>query len=264
MLITERKVGIFNFAIIYFTDEPLSIAFPYCDVVTYYTYKNWGDIKEYEKNKCLTTIIDLTQDCDVIWKRICRQHKRHIRRAEKNGTIVKISSNYEEFHQIYTQFLKQKNFTVPFGLNILTSEFMQKYGVLFVAENQGELIGGNLYFHDKDTALLVNIAHKNFENTIENKNRKAAANCYLHWKAIQYFKKMDIIKYDLGDVSSDDINISHKLNGGEYFKRCFGGEVISVYRYTKFNSRVNKLFFHLWNFLLTLIKFSKTCFQQNV
>jgi len=249
MLITERKVGIFNFAIIYFTDEPLSIAFPYCDVVTYYTYKNWGDIKEYEKNKCLTTIIDLTQDCDVIWKRICRQHKRHIRRAEKNGTIVKISSNYEEFHQIYTQFLKQKNFTVPFGLNILSSEFMQKYGVLFVAENQGELIGGNLYFHDKDTALLVNIAYKNFENTIENKNRKAAANCYLHWKAIQYFKKMDIIKYDLGDVSSDDINISHKLNGGEYFKRCFGGEVISVYRYTKFNSRVNKLFFHLWNFL---------------
>jgi lipid II:glycine glycyltransferase (peptidoglycan interpeptide bridge formation enzyme) len=251
MLITKRKFGIFNFGNIYFAEEPFSVALPDCNVITYYTYKNWGDIKGYEKNKCLRTIIDLTQECDAIWKRINRQHKRHIQRAEKNGTIVKMSNNYKEFHQIYKQFLKQKDVVDPFGLNILSSEFMQKYGVLFIVENQSEIIGGNLYFHDKDTAFVVSTAYKNFENTIEN-NKKADSNCYLHWKAMQYFKKMNITKYDLGDVSSDDIKISHKLNGGEYFKRCFGGEVVSLYKYTKFNSHANKLLFHLWNFLQTL------------
>jgi lipid II:glycine glycyltransferase (peptidoglycan interpeptide bridge formation enzyme) len=122
---------------------------------------------------------------------------------------------------------------------------MRKYSVLFIAENQGETWGGNLYFHDKNIAILVRIAYKNLERTIENKKRIAATNCHLHWIAMQYFKKIGIKIYDLGEVSRDDINISHQMNGGEYFKRCFGGNVISRYRYTRFNSRFNKLLFHL-------------------
>jgi hypothetical protein len=248
MLITERKFGIFNFVNIYFADKHFFIPFKDYGVVTYHSYKDWGNIKGYEKIKCLTTIINLNQDYNVIWKRISRQHKRHIRRAENNGIDVRISNNYAEYYQMYKQFVKQKNFIDPFGLTIISSEFMQKYGILFIAKNQGEIIGGNLYFHDKDTALLVNIAYKNFENTIE-KKKSIDANCYLHWKAMQYFKKLNIINYDLGDVSSDDINISHKLDGGEYFKRCFGGEVVCLYRYIKFNSHINKLLFYLWDFL---------------
>jgi len=137
----------------------------------------------------------------------------------------------------------------PSGLYIHSSQFMQEYGILFIAENQGEILGGNFYIHDKNNAQLVVHANQNTENSIENKKLSADANCYLHWEAMQYFKNMDIIKYDLGEVSCDDININHQMNGGEYFKRSFGGNVISRYEYIKFNSRFNKLLFQSWNLL---------------
>ena len=159
-----------------------------------------------------------------------------------------MSNNYEGFHQIYKQFLKQNNYVDPFGLNIVSPQFMRKYGILFIAENQGEILGWNLYFHDKNNVLLLESAY-NVETTIENKKKSADANCYLHWEAMQYFKNMDIIFYDLGDVSSDDIHIHHHMNGGEYFKRCFGGDVIPRYAYMKFHSHFSKVLFHGWNFL---------------
>jgi len=248
MLITDRKFGIFKFVNVYFAEEPGTGNIPDCEVATYNTYKNWGDINGYEKNTCLTTIIDLRQGIDEIWNKIKRQHKRHIRRAKKNGTTVTVSNNYEGFHQIYKKFLKQNNFGDPFELNIVSSQFMRKYGILFIAENQGEIWGWNFYFHDKNNVLLLESAY-NVETTIENKKKSADANCYLHWEAMQYFKNMDIISYDLGDVSSDDIHIHHHMNGGEYFKRCFGGDVIPRYAYMKFHSHFSKVLFHGWNFL---------------
>ena len=72
MLITERNFGIFKFVNIYFVEEPVIENLPCCDVVTYHTYKNWGDIQGYEKKKCLTTIIDLSQDMNGIWNKIKR------------------------------------------------------------------------------------------------------------------------------------------------------------------------------------------------
>jgi len=86
MLITERKFGIFKFVNVYFAEEPGTADIPDCDIVTYHTYKNWGDIKGFDKIQFLITKIDLNQDIDEIWNKIKRQHKRHIRRAEKNGS----------------------------------------------------------------------------------------------------------------------------------------------------------------------------------
>jgi lipid II:glycine glycyltransferase (peptidoglycan interpeptide bridge formation enzyme) len=251
MLITERKFGIFKFVNIYFVEELVNVNTLDYDVITNHSYENWGDIKGYRKNKCLTTIIDLSQDIDVIWKKFNRQHKRHIRRAENNGTNVTVNKYYDEFYQINKKFLQQKKFADLSRVNILSSQFMQKYGILFIAENQGEILGGNLYFHDKDNALLVGSAYKNKENTTENKKRSTDINCYLHWEAMQYLKNLGITNYDLGDVSSDNININHHLKGGEYFKRCFGGDVIPRYQYLKFNSRFNKLLLYSWNFWLS-------------
>jgi len=132
MLITERKFGIFIFVNVYFAEKPGTADIPDCSVVSYHTYKNWGDIKGFDRIQYLITKIDLSQDLDEIWNNIKRQHKRHIRRAEKNGIKVTVSNNYEEFHQMCKKFLKQKNYADPSGLDILSSQFMQKYGILFM------------------------------------------------------------------------------------------------------------------------------------
>ena len=252
MLITLRKFGIFTFVNVYFSEEPGTAVVPDCEVVTYHTYKNWGEIKGFDRTQYLVSKIDLSQDIDEIWNKIKRQHKRHIRRADKNGTTVTVNKNYEEFHQIYKKFLKQENYADPLGLNILSSQFMQKNGMLFIAEKQGEIIGGNFYFHDEQNACLVDSAYQ-MENTIEGKKQSTDANCYLHWEAIKFFKNMGVINYDFGDVSSDDININHQMDGGTYFKRCFGGEVVSRYEYWKFNSHFSKELFHSWKFLRSLL-----------
>jgi hypothetical protein len=251
MFITERKFVIFKFANIYFADEPLAITAQDWDVVTYHSYKNWEDFKGYEKNKYFTTIIDLRHDIDAIWKRINRQHKRHIRRAEKNGTNVTVSDNYEWFHQINKKCLEQKKIANPLGLNSLSSQFMEKYGILLVAEHQGEIIGGNLYFHDENNTFFVEGVCQNKKIATENRKLSIDANCYLHWEAMQYFKDMDIINYDVGEVSSDNRNIHHQMNGGEYFRRCFGGDIIPRYKYIKFNSQITKSLLSSWNFLLS-------------
>jgi hypothetical protein len=254
MLITERKFGIFSIANIYFADDTTThLDF---DVVTYHTYKNWGEIKGFERKKCLTTTIDLNQSIDVIWNKINRQNKRHILRSEKNGTRVTLSDNYEWFHKQNKKCMKKKKFADPIGLNILPSKFMQKYGILFIAENQDEILGGNLYFQDENNVIFIEGVGKNIGGNIENKKLSTDANCYLHWEAMQYFKDNNFIKYDFGNLLWNDNNTNHQMLGAEYLKRSFGGDIISRYQYLKFNSRFNELLFDSWNF------FSNICIKQ--
>lgn len=249
MLITEKKYGTLKIVNIFFMEEPVTANIPDCDVIIYHTYKNWGNIEGFDRISYLTTTIDLRQNIDNIWCKIHRQHKRHIRRAKNEGTRVFVSDNYEEFHRIYTRFMKQKNYADRFGFNIPSSKFMRKYGLLFIAENKGEILGGNIYFNNNGNVLLAHSAYQKSGNSIENTKQSVDANCYLQWEAIQYFKNLDGISYDLGGLDSDEINIHHQMPGLNYFKLSFGGDIISHYEYRRFDSRFNKLLFSSWNFL---------------
>jgi hypothetical protein len=251
MLITERKFGIFKILNIYFVNESFKNNFQDWDFVRYCTYKNLGEINGFERYQFSTTTIDLSQNIDVIWNKIKRHHKRHIRRAEKNGTQVKVSHNYEGFYQNYKKFLKQKNYADILGLSSLSPQFMQKYGILFVAENQGESLGGNLYFHDNNSTLLTRIFYQNFENSLE--KNIYDANCFIHWEAIQYFKNRDFSNYDLGGLNSGKMKIDQQMPGLDFFKLSFGGDIIQRYEYRKFSSKCNKLLFHSKNALYSLI-----------
>jgi len=252
MLITEKKFGIFKFVNVYFSEEPGTADIPDCDVIINHTYKNWGDIEGFERENNFTATIDLTQDLDEIWSRIKRQHRRHIRRAEKDGTRVIISDNYEEFHQIHKRFLKQKKYGDLFGLKTLSLETMQKFGILFIAVSQGETVGGNVYFLDGNNARLGCHAYLLKENNPDRYKQIADANCYLHWEAIRYFKNLNIINYDFGGLASNQTTINHQLSGLDYFIRSFGGNVIFQYEYRRFNSRFHRFLFHSWDFLYTL------------
>jgi hypothetical protein len=251
MLITERKFGIFKFLNLYFSEKPSNTDFLNYDVVTYHTSKNWGHINGFDRKECLTTTIDLNQDLEVIWRKIKRLRKRHILRAEMSDTKITISTNYKEFHQIYEKFLREKNFADPFGLVIFSLNFMQQYGVLFIAENQGEVLGGNLYFHDDHNTLFACTAYQTMGNSIEKNKRISDANSYIHWEAIQYFKNLGINNYDLGGLGCKEIIINQQMNGLDYYKLSFGGDIVSQYQYTKFSSGFNKFLFLSWNFLRT-------------
>jgi lipid II:glycine glycyltransferase (peptidoglycan interpeptide bridge formation enzyme) len=188
------------------------------------------------KKKYPITRIDLRLDVDVIWNKIKRNHKRHIHRAKKNKLNVSVSNDFEEFYQIKKRLSKQNKHSYPFGIHISDSKFMQKYGTLLIIENQNEILGRNLYFHDNHNALLMDNLYQDIKKNQENKKLSIDANCYLHWEAMQYFKNLGIINYDLGEIASDEIKINHQMKGGEFFKRNFGGCVSYNYEYRKFKS----------------------------
>jgi hypothetical protein len=234
MLITERKFGVFNIANIYFADKLNIIKLPYCDVEIYHTIKKWDDINGFERIQSFTSTIDLSQSMDSIWNNINRQHKRHISRAEKNGTKVTVSNKFEEFYTFNKKLLKQKNYTNLIGLNSLPLEFMRKYGILFIAENQGEILGGSLYFHDENNAVPICCAYQIFENSIDQKKQIYDTICYISWEAMKYYKNLGVFNYDFGGVN--------------HFTKGFRGNVILQYHYRKFNSHFCKLLFLFWNF----------------
>jgi lipid II:glycine glycyltransferase (peptidoglycan interpeptide bridge formation enzyme) len=61
---------------------------------------------------------------------------------------------------------------------------------------------------------------------------------------------MGVINYDLGGLEGNAKTLNHQIDGLDYYKRSFGGEVISQYEYRRFNSRLNKLLFDVWNNLI--------------
>ena len=72
---------------------------------------------------------------------------------------------------------------------------------------------------------------------------------------MQYFKNQGFINYDFGGLKSGEMYISHQMDGLDFFKRSFGGDVILHYQYRKYNSRFIKLLFRSYNFLQTRIWF---------
>jgi hypothetical protein len=249
MLITERKFGIFNIVNIYFAREYMSENIPVSDVITFHTYKNWGKIPGFEKRRLLTQTIDLSQSKDSIWEDLHRVRKRQILRAQKCGIKVIMSAKYEEYNQLYKKFLKRKCYGDPSKFDILSSKFMQEYGVLFISEYQGEMLGGYLYIHDQDTTVAIVVAYQDFDNSFERKRLISDANSYIQWEAMQYFKNLGLVTYDFGGLSGDGTNINQKTHGGNFYKRSFGGKLFSQYQYTKFNSNFYKLLFNSWIFL---------------
>ena len=249
MLITERKFGIFKIVNIYFVEEHVKENIPDSDVIIYHTYKNWGMIPGFERRRLFTLTIDLSQSKDSIWKDIHRVRKRQILRAEKRGINVIMSNKYEEYNQLYKKFLKRKNYADPFKFDILSSKFMRKYGVLFISENQGEMLGGYLYVHDQETTVPIVVSYQDFDNSYERKRLISDANSYIQWEAMQYFKNRGLVTYDFGGMTGDGTNINQKTHGGNFYKRSFGGKLCSQYQYRKFNSNFYKILFNSWNFL---------------
>jgi lipid II:glycine glycyltransferase (peptidoglycan interpeptide bridge formation enzyme) len=250
MFITERKFGLIKIVNVYFIIDSLSTNVPECDVIIYHTYKDYGEIEGFDRIHFLTTTIDLSQSLDDIWNNIEKQHKRQIRRAEREGTTVSVNEKFSEFQAMYKGFLKRKNYANPIELNVMSLKFMQTYGTLFIAENHGELLCGYYYYHDENNALLVKTAYHQIENSMERKKQISDANCYIQWEAMKYFKSRNIIHYDLGGgILADEKDINHPAHGLDFFKRSFGGDIISHYSYRKFNSQFYKFLFHCWVFL---------------
>lgn len=249
MLITDRKILTFNIKEVHFSDYPHDIEG--CDFLTFHYCKNKVNAKGFTCQKELTSIIDLTQDLDTIWQDMDKKSVRYrIKRAQREGIKIRINEGYDQFFQIYRSFIQKKGIKSlfdTFGVRSTTLKNMKKYGTLFVAEYDGEILVGTLYFEDNSNMKAWIGASKRLEVDKAKASMISNADRLIDWEAIKYAKEKGIEEFDLGGLWSEEAEKDKRKKGINSYKLSYGGEIVTRYSYHKIYSKVYNLVYHLYN-----------------
>lgn len=231
MLQIERKIYLFKTMEIWFSDYPFDVNG--YDAVTFHAAKNKVDVKGFDREEFTTLVIDLTQDLAVIWRNMSQSSCRYaINRAKRDGVKIKRNENYQEFYEINRSFRAKKG--LPIGFEKIGT--MGKYGTLFVAEFEGEILGGQLYLEDESNIRWLLGASKRLETSQEKATLIGNANRLIIWQAINYAKEKGIKEFDLGGFSGKDK--SDRTDPIDAFKLSFGGKPTTQYIYRKDYSKI--------------------------
>jgi lipid II:glycine glycyltransferase (peptidoglycan interpeptide bridge formation enzyme) len=221
---------------IFFSESPYDAGDNF-DIVTFNYCKNKINLPGYTCDEKLTSTIDLTQESEEIWNNMDRKLRQKIKKATKENIIGKINENYHEFYAISKDFVKKKNFTLGIGaflgLDIPSVTVMKKYGTLFTAELNGEVLSGHLYLEENENILAWISTSKRLEVNKETSKLINYANCLLHWQAITYAKEKSIGTFNWGGISRDPKN-----NSINAYKLSYGGQIEPSYFYSKVNNKL--------------------------
>ena len=211
------------------------------DVVRFKYCKNRLDLPGFTCEEKLTAVTDLHQKSEEIWEKIDRTVRKKIRKAPKENIICKINENFGEFHSISKDFAKQKKFTSGIwaflGRDIPTVKIMKKYGTLFTAELDGEILCGHLFLEDNENILGWMSTSKRLVVDKETSHLIGHATCLLNWEAINYAKEKSIGTFNWAGISSDP-----KKKSINDYKLSFGGQIVPTYFYSKINNNFYKKF----------------------
>jgi lipid II:glycine glycyltransferase (peptidoglycan interpeptide bridge formation enzyme) len=250
MLIIDRKILTFNIKEVHFSDYPQDIKD--CDFLNFHYCKNKVDIKGFNCKKVFTSVIDLTQDLDKIWQSMDNKSVRYrIKRAEREDIKISKNTGFEEFFQLYRSFIQKKGiksiFDV-FGVGSTTLETMKKYGTLFVAKYDGNILAGTIFLEDDLNIKAWIGASKRFDPDRTKVSMAANADRLIDWEVIKYAKEKGIKEFDLGGLWSKEEEEKDKQKQGiNLHKLGSGGKTITCYSYQKFYSKKFFLAYQLYN-----------------
>ncbi|MDD1676940.1 MAG: GNAT family N-acetyltransferase [Methanomicrobiales archaeon] len=232
-LTIDDRILVFTQRSVFFSDRPRDVTgvdavrFPFCSACV--------DEEGFSRRESPTAIIDLRPDLDALWKGMDRKSTRYaVQRAEKEGIEVRVNAGYDAFYAIQQRFVRDKGYRSMFGAETPKPGLIRKYGTLFVAEHQGEILGGHVYLEDADNILLWVSASRRLEVDKEKARMIGFANTFLHWEAMKYAKAKGIREFNWGglfpetEVKQDPLK--QTLNA---YKLHFGGVVVTRYSYHK-------------------------------
>lgn len=212
---------------IWFSETPFDIRG--YDTVVFHGCRKNVDVEGFSKREFTTPIIDLTQDLDTIWKKMSKSSCRYaIRKAESKGVKVVINQRYEDFLDMNRRFRMKKDLPA-YNVNI---DFMKKYGTLLISMIDGVILGGQFYLKDDMHMRWLLGASNRLESANDLKSLIGDANKMLVWKAIMYAKDTNIEEFDLGGYYTGE-KFDAQMEGINFFKKSFGGDVITHYIYEK-------------------------------
>ncbi len=182
-----------------------------------------NQITELQKNLeeiVHTYILDLRCESDVLWKNMESRSRNMVRKAEKNGVIIKETEDVREFNgwwKIYLNTAKTKGFSIQkydFVSAIFKDHSLSR---LFISLVDGQIAGGVLF--------LVNKYPLGWLNGFDRKFSKWSPNNLCIWKSMLWFKENGFPLLDLGGAVTD------REHGPTQFKKSLGGRLVDAYIY---------------------------------
>ncbi len=169
----------------------------------------------------LAWMLDITPSSDELLKQMRKTSRHAIRKAEKDGVIVRESTSKTDlakFHGLYTETVERQNFT-PFSLEYLEQEldtFLQTDRMrIFIAEYKGEPVASSMVVFTPYSAFY-------HQGASSRKHGKLTAAHLLQWTAITAAQKRGCKRYNFWGIV-DDSKPNHPWKGLSLFKKGFGG-----------------------------------------
>ena len=240
MLEIDHNAYGFKWKTIWFSEHPYDII-GYDGVIFRQCSKNTV-LEGFLKQEFTTLIIDLTKTKNELWENMSKSSCRYaINRAEKDGVTIKMNQGYELFYDLNSNFRALKDIS-RYDVDI---EYMKKHCTLFMAESDGDLLGGQLYLNDHDHFRWL-LGASNRLASSDKKTLIGNANKMMIWEAILHAKDNDKKIFDMGGYYTGENNDS-KMEGINRFKKSFGGELTMYYHYQKDYSKIFALLKRMYN-----------------
>lgn len=142
--------------------------------------------------------VDLSVDLDVLWQRLHESARRAIRKAKREGVVVRNATSVSDLRNFFAMHLttrKQKYHLLAqpyqFFEKIWEHFIAQDQGLLLIAEYQGAAIGATLFLEWKDKLYYK-------FNTSHLQQLLIRPNDLIMWEAMQYGKQKGFSTLDLG------------------------------------------------------------------
>jgi FemAB family len=192
------------------------------------------DRKWYRRTNFNTILIDLSEDMSQIFSRFNATTRKEVRRAERTGVEVSELQDWPRFVEFYNEFAMSKK------RGTISLSELSNYRDNIVIRAAG--VGGNTlimhsYIFDNEIGYVRQFHTASHFRLYENNSERhaaSAANCYLLFSDIAYFKDRNFKIFDLGGVPPAH-STDAAANQIAQFKRRFGGVEVEHFNYTSLN-----------------------------
>lgn len=193
------------------------------------------DEKPRQWDEQYTIISNLDESEEDLQKRIRKNFRYEIRRAEKEGVEIKSFSSKEfsqerklldAFEETYNQMYRDKRMDVVFNRKQIEEYLRTECMIVTVGFWNGIPYVFHSYIYNKTNARFY-YSTSPFRCEENSAALIGRINKSMHWHDIKMFKKMGIVYYDWGGISDKDAS-----NGIDQFKIGFGGNIEKYYNHS--------------------------------
>jgi len=168
--------------------------------------------KDFKFDVRYTYMIEDLSNLDELYSNFQYDVKYSIKKANKNGLIVKEDGSIKEFYEVNKKTFDRQKMQMPYTLEFLTNldNVLCEHGnrkILLATTNDGKIIAGVYLLYDKNcTYYLMGGADPEY--------RKLCAQTLLIWESIQFASKVSE-KFDFEGSTVKGIESSFRQYGGK-------------------------------------------------